>query len=79
MTLTGDIMKHIKNVFLVLVFAMSTVAFSASAIAANHTKAPPKSEELPPPGFPELPKWCKEMLGSGGMLPPDFYKLCFGY
>ncbi|EAO9607090.1 hypothetical protein GAG18_04715 [Salmonella enterica] len=72
-------MKHIKNVFLVLVFAMSTVAFSASAIAASDTKAPQKPEKLPPPDLPGLPKWCKDMLDAGGMLPPDFYKICFGY
>ncbi|EBN5764187.1 hypothetical protein DRB41_25090, partial [Salmonella enterica] len=41
--LTGDIMKYVKNIFLILVFALSATAFSTSAMAASETKAPPKS------------------------------------
>ncbi|EAW1194115.1 hypothetical protein NL87_12005, partial [Salmonella enterica] len=38
-------MIHVKNIFLVLVFALSAAAFSTSAMAASETKAPPKSDD----------------------------------
>ncbi|QIL30907.1 hypothetical protein G9X29_06940 [Salmonella enterica subsp. enterica serovar Adjame] len=38
-------MKHVKNVFLVLAFALSAAAFSASAMAASDTKAPPANSK----------------------------------
>ncbi|HFZ9111202.1 TPA: PagK family vesicle-borne virulence factor, partial [Salmonella enterica subsp. diarizonae serovar 50:k:z35] len=76
--LTGDIMKYVKNIFLILVFALSATAFSTSAMAASETKSPPKSDDLPQPNLPEMPKWCKKLLESGGLLPSDFYKLCWG-
>ncbi|HEA0273377.1 TPA: hypothetical protein RU621_001216 [Salmonella enterica] len=71
-------MRHVKNIFLVLAFALSAVAFSTSAMAASETKAPPKSDVLPQPVLPPMPKWCKDLLESGVMLPPDFYKMCWG-
>ncbi|HDI4957902.1 TPA: hypothetical protein PNO53_002119 [Salmonella enterica] len=71
-------MKHVKNVFLVLAFALSAVAFSTSAMAASDTKAPPKSDELPHNPLPPMPAWCKKLLDQGGMLPPDIYKICWG-
>ncbi|ECH6247463.1 hypothetical protein FP113_14035, partial [Salmonella enterica] len=76
--LKGDIMIHVKNIFLVLVFALSAAAFSTSAMAASETKAPPKSDDIPQPVLPPMPKWCKDMLDSGMLLPPDFYKMCWG-
>ncbi|QXN84755.1 phage virulence factor PagK family protein [Salmonella enterica subsp. diarizonae] len=37
-------MKHVKNVFLVLVFALSAAAFSTSAMAASNPPPPPRSQ-----------------------------------
>ncbi|EAS4516307.1 hypothetical protein HIJ77_000145 [Salmonella enterica] len=71
-------MRHVKNIFLVLVFALSAAAFSTSAMAASETKAPPKSDDLPQPVLPPMSKWCKDLLDSGVMLPPGFYKMCWG-
>ncbi|ENL9260686.1 hypothetical protein AB6K26_000920 [Salmonella enterica] len=48
-------MKYVKNIFLILVFALSATAFSTSAMAASETKAPPKSDDLPQPNLPEMP------------------------
>ncbi|EBZ1040120.1 hypothetical protein D7O34_14390 [Salmonella enterica subsp. enterica serovar Agama] len=80
--LTGDIMKHVKNVFLVLAFALSAAAFSASAMAASDTKAPPANSKNAR-GFPSFPaalihenqEWCKK-YPPGEMRPPDFCQMC---
>ncbi|EBV3453074.1 hypothetical protein DOC36_18835 [Salmonella enterica subsp. enterica serovar Typhimurium] len=69
-------MRH--RIFFPLLLVLSATAFSASAMAASETKAPPKSDDLPHPVLPEMPKWCKDLLDSGVMLPPDFYKMCWG-
>lgn len=76
-SLTGDIMKYIKNIFLVLAFALSTAAFSTSAMAASN---PPPAHKpggldiddvvLPPP-----PEWCKK-YSSDKMRPPEFGVIC---
>ncbi|EJI4859125.1 hypothetical protein NE936_005066 [Salmonella enterica] len=71
-------MKHVKNVFLVLAFALSAAAFSTSAMAASETKVPPKSDDLTQPVLPPMSKWCKDMLESGTLLLPGFYKTCWG-
>ncbi|EAQ5166341.1 hypothetical protein FC190_14360, partial [Salmonella enterica] len=76
--LKGDIMRHVKNIFLVLVFALSAVAFSTSAMAASETKASPKTDEIPHKPLPEMSKYCKDLLEAGGMLPPSMYKYCWG-
>ncbi|EEN1040792.1 TPA: PagK family vesicle-borne virulence factor [Salmonella enterica] len=72
---TGDIMRY--RIFLLLL-VLSATAFSASAMAASETKVPPKSDDIPQPVLPPMPKWCKDMLDSGGLLPLDFYKMCWG-
>ncbi|EOI9026432.1 PagK family vesicle-borne virulence factor [Salmonella enterica subsp. diarizonae serovar b,50:-:-] len=40
-------MKYVKNIFLVLTFALSAAAFSTSAMAASDTKSPPKANDIP--------------------------------
>ncbi|EAX4622282.1 hypothetical protein S886_11280 [Salmonella enterica subsp. arizonae] len=72
-------MKHVKNVFLVLVFALSAAAFSTSAMAASNPPPPPDhkpggldigSVVLPPP-----PSWCKN-YPPDTMRPPELGKIC---
>ncbi|EEJ3290872.1 hypothetical protein YC94_001530 [Salmonella enterica subsp. diarizonae] len=53
--LTGDIMKYVKNIFLILVFALSATAFSTSAMAASgptDSSAHDTSKQL---GLPPVP------------------------
>ncbi|WP_409528487.1 PagK family vesicle-borne virulence factor [Salmonella enterica] len=66
-------MKYVKNIFLILAFALSAVAFSTSAMAASETKASPKTDEIPHKPLPEMSKF-----EAGGMLPPGMYKYCWG-
>ncbi|EDV3676909.1 hypothetical protein CSP17_000402, partial [Salmonella enterica subsp. arizonae] len=76
--LTGDIMKHVKNVFLVLAFALSTAAFSTFAMAASDTKAPEKSDKIDYQPPPDMSEYCKKLLEEGGLLPPSTYDFCWG-
>ncbi|EDB4032929.1 hypothetical protein A6J25_21060, partial [Salmonella enterica] len=75
--LKGDIMKYVKNIFLVLAFALSAAAFSTSAMAASNSPPAHKPGELdigdivlPPP-----PDWCKN-YPPDQMRPPEFGKIC---
>ncbi|EDS7589487.1 hypothetical protein AAQ05_004923 [Salmonella enterica subsp. diarizonae] len=70
-------MKHVKNIFLVLAFALSAAAFSTSAMAASNPPPAHKpggldigSVVLPPP-----PDWCKN-YPPGTLKPPYWYKYC---
>ncbi|EOX8559381.1 PagK family vesicle-borne virulence factor [Salmonella enterica subsp. diarizonae] len=72
-------MKHVKNVFLVLVFALSAAAFSTSAMAASNPPPPPDHKPggldigdivLPPP-----PDWCKN-YPQDKMRPSELGKIC---
>ncbi|EAT1196809.1 hypothetical protein EYS49_23090 [Salmonella enterica] len=54
--LTGDIMKHVKNVFLVLAFALSAAAFSTSVMAASNSKTPPGNTKSTPGGDLDISK-----------------------
>ncbi|EHG5810393.1 hypothetical protein J4M08_004488 [Salmonella enterica subsp. enterica serovar Nottingham] len=70
-------MKHVKNVFLVLAFALSAAAFSTSATAASNSPPDHKPGELdigdvvlPPP-----PDWCKK-YPPDKMRPPEFAIIC---
>ncbi|ECE6700635.1 hypothetical protein DSR96_17840 [Salmonella enterica subsp. houtenae] len=75
--LTGDIMKHVKNVFLVLAFALSAAAFSTSAMAAS-TPSPahkPGGLDVGDIVMPPPPDWCKK-YPEGTMRPPEFAKIC---
>ncbi|EDV0337433.1 hypothetical protein ZB38_004813 [Salmonella enterica subsp. diarizonae] len=76
--LTGDIMKHVKNVFLVLAFALSAAAFSTSATAASNSPPAHKPGDLPDIGdifLPPPPDWCKK-YPPGTMRPPELAKIC---
>ncbi|EAV6895763.1 hypothetical protein FA598_14880 [Salmonella enterica] len=56
-------MKHVKNVFLVLAFALSAAAFSTSATAASNSPPAHKPGDLPDIGdivLPPPPDWCKK-------------------
>lgn len=83
-SLTGDIMKYIKNIFLVLAFALSTAAFSTSAMAASGFTDPSAHDtstgpKLPDdPKLPPLPEMCKNWP-KDLPKPWDFYKMCMGY
>lgn len=75
--LTGDIMKYVKNIFLILVFALSATAFSTSVMAASNPPPDHKpggldigSVVLPPP-----PDWCKN-YPPDKMRPPELGKIC---
>ncbi|EBM7849521.1 hypothetical protein D4S97_05590 [Salmonella enterica] len=48
-------MRHVKNIFLVLAFALSAAAFSTSAMAASDSKPPPDSTKHSSSGLPEIP------------------------
>lgn len=77
--LTGDIMKYVKNIFLVLTFALSAAAFSTSAMAASDTKSPPKANDIPREPLPGMSKLCQDLLEGGGMglMPPGMYQYCW--
>ncbi|ECC2507468.1 hypothetical protein AB7X41_002234 [Salmonella enterica] len=70
-------MKHVKNVFLVLAFALSTAAFSTFAMAASDTKAPEKSDKIDYQSPPDMSEYCKKLLEEGGSLPPGMYQYCW--
>ncbi|ECK5190061.1 hypothetical protein FRL18_11945, partial [Salmonella enterica] len=82
--LTGDIMKYVKNIFLVLTFALSAAAFSTSAMAASGSTDPSAHDTSTEPKLPQDPKlpslpdicknWPKDLPKPG-----DFYKMCIGY
>ncbi|EAQ2108761.1 hypothetical protein DRY97_05345 [Salmonella enterica subsp. arizonae] len=55
-------MKYVKNIFLVLTFALSAAAFSTSAMAASDTKSPPKANDIPHEPLPGMSKFCKDLL-----------------
>ncbi|EAP9281410.1 hypothetical protein ES868_23385, partial [Salmonella enterica] len=82
--LTGDIMKYVKNIFLILVFALSATAFSTSAMAASgptDSSAHDTSKQLglpPVPDLPPLPDWCRNWP-EDLPKPWDFYKMCMGH
>ncbi|EGL5263551.1 hypothetical protein IQ658_000439 [Salmonella enterica] len=77
-------MKYIKNIFLVLAFALSTAAFSTSAMAASGSTDPSAHDTSTEPKLPQDPKlpslpdicknWPKDLPKPG-----DFYKMCIGY
>ncbi|EBA3325768.1 hypothetical protein AIP93_11550, partial [Salmonella enterica] len=76
--LKGDIMIHVKNIFLVLVFALSAAAFSTSATAASNSPPAHKPGDLPDIGdivLPPPPDWCKK-YPPGTMRPPELAKIC---
>ncbi|EAQ8020123.1 hypothetical protein D6Z57_18395 [Salmonella enterica] len=75
--LTGDIMKYVKNIFLVLTFALSAAAFSTSAMAASDTKSPPKANDIPHDPLPDMSKFCHDLLEGGGQIPPGMYQFCW--
>ncbi|EAW4072553.1 hypothetical protein FFV06_21220 [Salmonella enterica] len=72
-------MKYVKNIFLVLTFALSAAAFSTSAMAASDTKSPPKANDIPHESLPGMSKFCKDLLEGGGMglMPPGMYQYCW--
>ncbi|EAX6327218.1 hypothetical protein BFK01_23725, partial [Salmonella enterica] len=73
--LKGDIMRHVKNIFLVLAFALSAAAFSTSAMAASDSPPPPDNTKHSSSGWPDSPwaligmsqEWCNQ-------YPPDISK-----
>ncbi|EKS3672993.1 hypothetical protein QL374_002740 [Salmonella enterica] len=77
-------MKYVKNIFLILVFALSATAFSTSAMAASgptDSSAHDTSKQLGLPPVPDLPplpdrcrKWPEDLP-----KPWDFYKMCMGH
>ncbi|EAW1162588.1 hypothetical protein ACDH07_001871 [Salmonella enterica] len=71
-------MKHVKNVFLVLAFALSAAAFSTSATAANDTKTSPKTDDIPHNPLPEMNELCKNLLEEGLVILPNMLKDCWG-
>lgn len=83
--LTGDIMKYVKNIFLVLSFALSAAAFSTSVMAASDSKTPPGNTKPTPGGgfdikqipnpFAYRPKWC-DNWPEDKLKPPYFYQVC---
>lgn len=76
--LTGDIMKHVKNVFLVLAFALSAAAFSTSAMTTSTPPQDHKPGDLPDVGklpLPKEPDWCKNW-SQDIEKPPYWYKFC---
>lgn len=77
LNITGDIMRHIKNIFSVLAFVLSAAFISTSATAASNS--PPAHKPggldigdvvLPPP-----PDWCKN-YPPDEMRPPQFGIIC---
>ncbi|EAA8371825.1 hypothetical protein BHM08_21525 [Salmonella enterica] len=72
-------MKYVKNIFLVLTFALSAAAFSTSAMAASDTKAPPEANDIPHEPLPGMSKFCQDLLDGGGMglMPPGMYQYCW--
>ncbi|EAP9887420.1 hypothetical protein EVJ94_10885 [Salmonella enterica] len=70
-------MKYVKNIFLVLTFALSAAAFSTSAMAASDTKSPPKANDIPHEPLPDMSKFCKDLLEGGGLIPPGMYQYCW--
>lgn len=83
--LTGDIMKYVKNIFLVLAFALSAAAFSTSVMAASDSKTPPGNTKSTPGGdldiskipnpFAHRPEWCNNWP-SDQLKPLYFYQVC---
>ncbi|EBA1891778.1 TPA: PagK family vesicle-borne virulence factor [Salmonella enterica subsp. houtenae serovar [1],40:z4,z23:-] len=87
-------MKHVKNVFLVLAFALSAAAFSTSVMAASNSKTSPGNTKSTPGGdldiskipnpFAHRPKWC-DNWPEDELKPPYFTKFVvlidciFGY
>ncbi|EEI5670030.1 hypothetical protein GXR20_003610, partial [Salmonella enterica] len=79
----GDIMRHVKNIFLVLAFALSAAAFSTSAMAASDSKPPPDNTKHSSSGWPEIPwaligmsqEWCHQ-YPSDILKPPDWCQIC---
>ncbi|ECE4236311.1 hypothetical protein DBR76_10645 [Salmonella enterica] len=77
-------MKYVKNIFLVLTFALSAAAFSTSAMAASGSTDPSAHDtstgpKLPDdPKLPPLPEMCKNWP-KDLPKPGDFYKMCIGY
>ncbi|EDY4903387.1 hypothetical protein GPM59_003233 [Salmonella enterica] len=70
-------MRH--RIFLPLFLVLSATAFSASAMAASDTKAPPPANSKNAGGFPPFPaalihqneEWCKKYPPT--VMRPDFY------
>ncbi|ENV2944615.1 hypothetical protein ACFJXJ_003331, partial [Salmonella enterica] len=79
--LTGDIMKYVKNIFLVLVFALSAAAFSTSVMAASDTKPPPDNTKSASSGLPPIPApfirppWC-DNWSPDIEKPPEWCQIC---
>ncbi|ECI8012732.1 hypothetical protein E2G42_24165 [Salmonella enterica subsp. enterica] len=81
--LKGDIMRHVKNIFLVLAFALSAAAFSTSAMAASDSKPPPDNTKHSSSGLPEIPwaligmsqEWCNQ-YPPDIQKPPDWCQIC---
>ncbi|WP_368624022.1 PagK family vesicle-borne virulence factor [Salmonella enterica] len=76
-------MRHVKNIFLVLAFALSAAAFSTSAMAASDSKPPPDNTKHFSSGLPEIPwaligmnqEWCKQ-YPPDILKPPDWCQIC---
>ncbi|EDU8877948.1 hypothetical protein ACLLH4_000310 [Salmonella enterica] len=78
-------MKYVKNIFLVLSFALSAAAFSTSVMAASDSKTPPGNTKPTPGGgfdikqipnpFLNRPKWCDNWPGNK-LKPLYFYQVC---
>ncbi|EKD5487043.1 TPA: hypothetical protein RPE00_001811 [Salmonella enterica] len=70
-------MRHVKNIFLVLTFALSAAAFSTSVMATSNPPQDHKPGDLPDIGklpFPQ-PDWCKNWP-PGVEKPTYWYKFC---
>ncbi|EED3357572.1 hypothetical protein HB89_004539 [Salmonella enterica subsp. enterica] len=76
-------MRHVKNIFLVLVFALSAAAFSTSAMAASDSKPPPDNTKHSSSELSEIPwaligmsqEWCKQ-YPPDILKPPDWCQIC---
>ncbi|EDN7224404.1 hypothetical protein NJ17_003207 [Salmonella enterica subsp. enterica] len=78
-------MKYVKNIFLVLAFALSAAAFSTSVMAASDSKTSPGNTKSAPGGsldisevpdpFAHRPEWCNNWP-SDQPKPPYFYQVC---
>ncbi|ENY2471554.1 TPA: PagK family vesicle-borne virulence factor [Salmonella enterica] len=71
--LTGNIMRYVKNIFLVLILALSVSLYSALAIATESQEVEKAQTIKPAP-----PKWC-DIWPGGVPMPSDWFKICRGY
>ncbi|HFC9672521.1 PagK family vesicle-borne virulence factor [Salmonella enterica] len=71
--LTGDIMRYVKSIFLVLILALSVSLYSALAIATECQEVEKAQTIKPAP-----PKGC-DIWPGGVPMPSDWFKICRGY